>query len=80
MHWVQNKHVRRYHQHYDGSGHIWQGPFKAFPNQAFDGAALRRTESRAGRVGAAGGTVGLVERPLMEETIDPCVIVLKAAE
>lgn len=31
MHWVQNTHVRRYHQHYLRSGHIWQGRFKAFP-------------------------------------------------
>ncbi len=31
MHRVQNTHVRRYHQHYHRSGHIWQGRFKAFP-------------------------------------------------
>jgi len=31
MHWVQNTHVRRYHQYYHSSGHIWQGRFKAFP-------------------------------------------------
>jgi putative transposase len=31
MHWVQNTHVRRYHQHYHSGGHIWQGRFKAFP-------------------------------------------------
>jgi len=31
MHWVQNTHVRRYHQHYHRSGHIWQGRFKHFP-------------------------------------------------
>ena len=31
-----NAHVRRYHQHYhtQGTGHIWQGRFKAFPAQA----------------------------------------------
>ena len=33
MHWVQNTHVRRYHQHYHTSGHIWQGRFRAFPIQ-----------------------------------------------
>jgi len=27
MHWVLNTHVRRYHQHYHTSGHIWQGRF-----------------------------------------------------
>jgi putative transposase len=31
MHWLANAHVRRYHQHYKGSGHLWQGRFKAFP-------------------------------------------------
>ena len=31
MHWLLNTHVRRYHQHYHGSGHIWQGRFKSFP-------------------------------------------------
>lgn len=34
MHWVLNTHVRRYHQHYHSSGHIWQGRFKAFPIEA----------------------------------------------
>ena len=33
MHWLLNAHVRRYHKHYHGSGHIWQGRFKAFPIQ-----------------------------------------------
>ena len=33
MHWVQNTQVRRYHQHYHSSGHIWQGRFRAFPIQ-----------------------------------------------
>src|SRR3954451_10200613 len=36
MHWLLNAHVRRYHQHYHGSGHIWQGRFKAFPIEADD--------------------------------------------
>jgi hypothetical protein len=27
-------HVRRYHKHYRGSGHVWQGRFKAFPIEA----------------------------------------------
>jgi putative transposase len=30
MHWLQNTHVRRYHQHYHSSGHLWQGRYKAF--------------------------------------------------
>jgi putative transposase len=31
MKWLMHAHVRRYHQHYHSSGHIWQGRFKAFP-------------------------------------------------
>jgi putative transposase len=33
MQWLLTSHVRRYHQHYGGSGHIWQGRFKSFPIQ-----------------------------------------------
>ncbi len=33
MMWLMTAHVRRYHQHYRSSGHIWQGRFKAFPIQ-----------------------------------------------
>lgn len=29
-------HVRRYHRHSKGSGHVWQGRFKAFPIQDDD--------------------------------------------
>jgi len=36
MHWLENAHVRRYHQHYHSSGHLWQGRFKAFPIAADD--------------------------------------------
>jgi len=28
MQWLSTSHVRRYHQHYRGSGHIWQGRYK----------------------------------------------------
>ena len=31
MQWLMTSHVRRYHQHYHSSGHVWQGRFKAFP-------------------------------------------------
>jgi putative transposase len=31
MQWLLTSHVRRYHRHYKGSGHVWQGRFKAFP-------------------------------------------------
>jgi len=33
MHWLLTAHVCRYRQHYQSSGHIWQGRFKAFPVQ-----------------------------------------------
>lgn len=33
MQWIQTTHVRRYHQHFQTSGHVWQGRFKAFPIQ-----------------------------------------------
>jgi putative transposase len=33
MQWLLTTHVRRYHKHYGGSGHIWQGRFKSFPVQ-----------------------------------------------
>jgi putative transposase len=31
MQWLLTAHVRRYHCHYESSGHVWQGRFKAFP-------------------------------------------------
>jgi putative transposase len=33
MQWLMTSHVRRYHQHYQSSGHVWQGRFKSFPIQ-----------------------------------------------
>lgn len=34
MQWLMTSHVRRYHRHYNSSGHVWQGRFKAFPVQS----------------------------------------------
>ena len=34
MHWLTTSHVRRYHRHYAGTGHVWQGRFKSFPVQS----------------------------------------------
>ena len=31
MNWLLTTHVRRYRRKYKGSGHVWQGRFKAFP-------------------------------------------------
>lgn len=36
MQWLMAAQVRRYHEHYHGSGHIWQGRFKSFPVQEDD--------------------------------------------
>jgi putative transposase len=36
MQWLMTSHVRRYHRHYETSGHVWQGRFKAFPIQSDD--------------------------------------------
>jgi putative transposase len=33
MHWLMSSHVRRYRDHYQTTGHIWQGRYKAFPVQ-----------------------------------------------
>ncbi|GIX48877.1 MAG: transposase [Candidatus Tectimicrobiota bacterium] len=33
MQWLLTSHVRRYHHHYQSSGHVWQGRFKSFPIQ-----------------------------------------------
>lgn len=33
MQWLLTAHVRRYHRHHRGSGHVWQWRFKAFPIQ-----------------------------------------------
>lgn len=30
MQWLMTSHVRRYHRHYGGSGHVWQGRYKSF--------------------------------------------------
>jgi putative transposase len=36
MMWLLTAHVRRYHQHYHSSGHVWQGRFRAFAIQEDD--------------------------------------------
>ncbi len=36
MQWLTTAHVRRYHRHYVGSGHVWQGRYKSFPIEADD--------------------------------------------
>jgi len=55
--WLLTAHVRRYHQHYHTSGHVWQGRFRAFPIQEDDHllTVLRYIERNPYRA-------GLVER------------------
>jgi putative transposase len=58
MMWLLTAHVRRYHQHYHGSGHVWQGRFKAFPIQEDDHLLtvlryIERNPLRAGLVNRA---------------------------
>jgi len=53
MQWMLTAHVRRYHRHYHGSGHVWQGRFKAFPIQQDEHllTVLRYVERNALRSG-----------------------------
>ena len=53
MMWLLTAHVRRYHKHYQSSGHVWQGRFRSFPIQEDDHllAVLRYTERNALRAG-----------------------------
>ena len=55
MQWLLTSHVRRYHRHYESSGHVWQGRFKAFPIQSDEHFAtvlryIERNPLRAGLV------------------------------
>ena len=56
--WLTTAHVRRYHQHYHSSGHVWQGRFRAFPIQEDDHLLtvhryIERNPLRAGLVARA---------------------------
>jgi putative transposase len=57
MMWLLTAHVRRYHQHYHGSGHVYQGRFRSFQIQEEDHllSVLRYIERNPVRA-------GLVER------------------
>ena len=49
MQWLLTAHVRRYHQDYRSSGHVWQSRFKVFPLVHVD--HTKSVESRFGRAG-----------------------------
>jgi putative transposase len=53
MQWLLTSHVRQYRRRYGGSGHIWQGRFKAFPtaNDTYLVSMLRYIERNALRAG-----------------------------
>jgi putative transposase len=55
MMWLLTAHVRRYHQHYHSSGHVWQGRFRAFPIAEDDHllTVLRYIERNPVRAGLA---------------------------
>jgi putative transposase len=56
MQWLLTTHVRRYHQHYHSSGHVWQGRFRAFPLQEDEHllAVIRYIERNALRANLVG--------------------------
>jgi REP-associated tyrosine transposase len=47
--WLLMAHARRYHRHYNTTGHVWEGRFKAFPIQDDDHlvSVLRYVERNA---------------------------------
>jgi putative transposase len=53
MMWLMTAHVRRYHQHYHSSGHVWQGRLRPFPVQEHDHllTVLRYVERNSVRAG-----------------------------
>ena len=58
MQWLMTSHVRRYHHHYQTTGHVWQGRFKSFIIQKDEHllTVLRYVEAnplRAGLVSSA---------------------------
>jgi putative transposase len=58
MGWLLTAHVRRYHQHYHSSGHVWQGRFRDFAIQEDDHLLtvlryIERNPVRAGLVARA---------------------------
>src|SRR5437879_789707 len=60
MMWLLTAHVRRYHQHYHSSGHVWQGRFRAFPIEEDDHllTVLRYLERNPLRAGLAASAPG----------------------
>jgi putative transposase len=68
MIWLLTAHLRRYQQHYLGSGHLWQGRFRAFPVHADEHLPtvlryINRNPARASLVASAQGWLRLRAGP-----------------
>ena len=77
MQWLMTSHVRRYHSHYGGSGHIWQGRFKSFPIQRDEHlvAVLRYVLQNPVRAGLAKSVREWNWSSVKRDTlVDPCPI------
>jgi putative transposase len=74
MQWLLTSHVRRYHKHYGGSGHVWQRRFKSFPVQRDEHliTVLRYVLQNPVRAGLSGSAMewkwSSLQRP---ELVDP---------
>ncbi|MGH7254210.1 MAG: REP-associated tyrosine transposase [Nitrospirales bacterium] len=81
MQWLLTAHVRRYHRHYQSSGHVWQGRFKAFPIQQDEHLLtvlryIERNPLRAGLVARAEDWLwsSLWERGAKETWLQPAPV------
>jgi putative transposase len=85
MQWFLTAHVRRYHRHYNSSGHVWQGRFKAFPIEEDDHlwGVIRYVERNALRANltqsaeswpwsSAAARTGGKRRAMLAEGPSPC--------
>src|SRR5687767_14412773 len=77
MQWLLTSHVRRYHNHYGTSGHVWQGRFKSFPVQRDEHliTVLRYVLQNPVRAGLSGTAREWLWSSLRRPgVIDPCPV------
>jgi putative transposase len=77
MQWLLTSHVRRYHNHYGTSGHVWQGRFKSFPVQRDEHliTVLRYVLQNPVRAGLSGTAREWLWSSLRHPgVIDPCPV------
>ena len=75
MQWLMTSHVRRYHRHYESSGHVWQGRFKSFPIQRDEHllTVLRYVRQNPVRAGLASTESGWPWSSAKRvDLVDPC--------